>query len=66
MGRSDAEKPGRPPGKSKKRDAVDAIAQTCLDEAGGHSGKAKRTFIKRVCALKCTSGRIARIISGMR
>ena len=43
-----------------------AIAQTCLDEAGGHSGKAKRTFIKRVCALKHIGPEIARIISGMR
>ena len=44
-------KPGRKPGESKERDAlVRAVAQACLDKAGGRSGIAKRTFIERVCA----------------
>ena len=44
-------KPGRKPGESKERDAlVRAVAQACLDKAGGRSGIAKQTFIERVCA----------------
>jgi hypothetical protein len=44
-------KPGRKPGESKERDAlVRAIAQACLNKAGGRSGIAKRTFVERVCA----------------
>jgi hypothetical protein len=44
-------KPGRRPGKSKKSDAVRAVAQVCLTAAGGHSGKARQAFIKQICAL---------------
>jgi hypothetical protein len=44
-------KPGRKLGKSKERDAARAIAQTCLAAAGGHSGNAKRAFIKQIGAL---------------
>jgi hypothetical protein len=44
-------KPGRRPGESKERGAlVRAVAQACLDKAGGRTGIAKRTFIERVCA----------------
>jgi hypothetical protein len=44
-------KPGRKPGESKERGAlVRAVAQACLDKAGGRSRIAKRTFIERVCA----------------
>ena len=45
------ERPGRKPGKSKVRDAYRPVAEACLREAGGRSGKAKKAFIDRICAL---------------
>ena len=57
-GAIDREKPGRKSGETRAREDERAIAQACLDEAGGHSGKAKRAFIKQICPLKSiTEGR---------
>jgi hypothetical protein len=44
------ERPGRKPGKSKVLDADRALAQACLSNARGRSDKARKAFIKQVCA----------------
>jgi hypothetical protein len=44
------ERPGRKPGKSKVLDADRVLAQVCLNDARGRSDKAKKAFIKQVCA----------------
>ena len=44
------ERPGRKPGKSKVLDADRVLAQVCLNDARGRSGKAKAAFIKQVRA----------------
>ena len=44
------ERPGRKPGTTKVLDADRVLAQTCLKNARGRSDKAKKAFIKQVCA----------------
>jgi hypothetical protein len=43
-------KPGPKPGTSKASAAIRAMAQACLDAAGGRSGPAKQGFINRLRA----------------
>lgn len=45
-------KPGRKVGKSKTNNSDDALAQACLDQAGGRASVAMQTFIKLVCAAR--------------